>query len=278
MITINTPMGPQQAPLIAGEYSSLMIMKFAPSIAYQPAGQKFAFGLALHVDYATLDLRNGASPAYGIGVQPGVIVRPTDSLTLGLTYLSPQSTDFSRVIRFGSDQFDLELEAPQQVGLGVGYELFDHRLLVEVDVRWVNWADAKGYSDFDWNDQWIVGVGAQYELVLDRLFLRAGYNYGENPLKENNGWSPARTVNVQGAPFPEYYYETFRIIGFPAIVEHHLTAGIAYYPTQYFSIQAGFMYAFKSVIEEDGFGFNGPVTIRSDLQEYGVDFGLNWRF
>jgi len=234
--------------------------------------------VALHPDYAALDLRNVTSPAYGVGAQPGILFQPTKELSLGVTYISPQSTDFSNAINFGGQQFDLEMEAPQQAAFGAVYELFDGKLLVEANVKWINWSGAKGYEDFDWNDQWVFSVGAQCQVIPDRLFFRAGYNFGENPVEKHNGWSPADTVNVQGAPFPGYYYETFRVIGFPAIVEHHLTAGLGYRFSDRFSLDAGFVYAFSNSIKERGFGFSGPVTIASELEEYGADFGLSWRF
>jgi len=207
--------------------------------------------VALHPDYATLDLRNVTSPAYGVGAQPGILFQPTKELSLGVTYISPQSTDFSNAINFGGQQFDSEMEAPQQAAFGAAYELFDGRLLVEANVKWINWSGAKGYEDFDWNDQWVFSVGAQCQVIPDRLFFR---------------------------PFPGYYYETFRVIGFPAIVEHHLTAGLGYRFSDRFNLDAGFVYAFSNSIKERGFGFSGPVTIASELEEYGADFGLSWRF
>lgn len=57
---------------------------------------------------------------------------------------------------------------------------------------------------FDWQDQWIFAVGADYRWN-DRLTLRAGYNYGENPVPD----------------------ETLTPL-FPATVEHHLTLGFSW--------------------------------------------------
>ena len=105
-------------------------------------------------------------------------------------------------------------------------------------------------SDFDWNDQWVYAVGFQVE-PKKNLFLRAGFNYAKNPVDDHDGFvgafgaeGPLDVVNVQGAPFPRYYYETFRIIGFPAIVEKHLTLGAGYRFTERFSMNLGYMHAF----------------------------------
>lgn len=48
---------------------------------------------------------------------------------------------------------------------------------------------------------------------------------------------------------PTYYYETFRIIGFPAIVEQHLTFGIGYMFTESLKIDVGYMYAFENTAQ-----------------------------
>ena len=39
----------------------------------------------------------------------------------------------------------LTLEAPQQVGFGAAYDFLQGKLLLETDVKWLNWSDADGY-------------------------------------------------------------------------------------------------------------------------------------
>ena len=144
------------------------------------------------------------------------------------------------------------------------------------DTKWINWADADGYEDFDWDDQYVFAVGGQWQ-ALPKLFLRAGYNYAEHPLDENNGFSPAPT-SVQGKSLPGYYYETFRAIGFPAIVEHHVTFGMTYEFTPNFALNLGYVHGFEETFKEKGTDFAGPSTIESKLSEDSIDFGLTWRF
>jgi long-chain fatty acid transport protein len=275
------PPMPSQVPLIQGEYTSLQIMKFAPSLAYQLA-PNFSVGLAAHIDYAVLDLRNGSSPSYGLGAQLGLSWSPTDKLSVGFTYVTPQNTSFDKAVHYTADMAtfsneDLDLESPHIVGLGVAYRFLDNRLLTTVEGKYLNWSGAKGYKDFDWEDQWVIGAGVQFAAIPDTLFLRAGYNYGNNPVKENNGWG-AGARDVQGMSFPDYYYETFRVIGFPAVVEHHLTAGIGYAFSKKFELHLAYMHAFANTISEDGYFFGTPVNISSTLSEDSLDFGLTWRF
>ncbi|MCL4476169.1 MAG: hypothetical protein M1508_08085, partial [Nitrospirae bacterium] len=104
------------------------------------------------------------------------------------------------------------------------------------------------------------------------------------PVREHNGFvgatptGPAMT-SVQGKSMPVYYYETFRIIGFPAIVKQHLSFGIGYDITKTFAINAGYTHAFKEKIKESGTNMAGqPVTLESNLSENSLEFGFTWRF
>jgi long-chain fatty acid transport protein len=276
---INTGFPPPNntAPLIQGAFTSLMIMKFAPSLSYQ-VSPDFSVGAALHIDYATLDLRNGNSPAYGIGGQLGTLFRPTKHLSLGATYITPQSTDFANVVATPSGSHDLELQSPHQVAVGVSYGFLDDRLLVELDGKYLNWGGATGYKDFGWKDQWVAGIGAQFAAVPKKLFVRVGYNYGTNPVETHDGWGTG-VHNVQGMQFPDYYYETFRIIGFPAIVEQHVTAGVGYAFSEKFELNLGYTHAFENSVSETGSFMGGPAAnITSKLSEDSVEFGATWRF
>jgi long-chain fatty acid transport protein len=262
---------------VAGEFTELQIFKFAPAIAAQPF-ESLSLGLALHVDYANLDLRNGSSAGYAFGVQAGAIYKIMDDLSFGVNFVSPQSVDHENVLKAQNEQFDLELESPLQVGAGLAYTTLGGKLLLETDVKWLNWADADGYGDFGWDNQWVFAVGAQYK-PISKLALRAGYNYGKNPVKEHNGWNGADPVSIQGITLPKYFFESFRVIGFPAIVEHHVTAGIGYEFTPRFALNLGYMHAFENTITEKGTDFFGnPAEFESTLSQDSVDFGLTWRF
>lgn len=272
-------------PLVQGEYTQLQIMKFSPSIAYQ-VNNNLSLGLGVHIDYANLDLHHGSSFNYGVGAQLGAIYKASDQVTLGLTYVTPQEVDHKNVVLTPTGQiFDLKLESPQHVGVGISVEPIKNTLLIEVDGQWINWSSATGYNDFDWKDQWVLGLGVQYK-PSKQLALRAGYNVANNPVKEHNnfvgfnGANPLLTTNVQGIPFPTYYYETFRIIGFPAVAKQHVTFGIGYEISSKFALNAGYTHAFKETISESGTSPTSPAntTLSSTLSEDSLEFGLTWRF
>ena len=281
--------------LAGGTYSDFMLMKFAPSAAYQ-VNDWLSLGAALNIDYSTMDLGGGNSAGYGIGGQFGIIVKPHDKISLGLTYITPQPVSYRNIAAF--DQFyannpvtnpfgrpswgSLVLESPNTVGLGIAYEPLYRKLLFEVNVKWLNWSNARGYSDFGWHDQIVVGVGAQYK-PMPKMALRMGYNYGNNPLKgkDFNGTlgTPGSMTKVQGNYVPTYYYETTRVIGFPAITEHHLTFGATYDITEKFSMLFGYVISFRNRISSNGTTLTGaPVRISSALYENAIDLGFTWRF
>jgi long-chain fatty acid transport protein len=274
-------------PLVSGEYTSLQIMKFAPAVAYRYS-QNLSFGITAHIDYAALDLRSGTGIGYALGVQPGMIYKMNDNLSFGLTYVSPQKVTHKKVADFNQDGVldNLALESPQQVGLGISYNFAMLKALLEFDGKWINWANADGYKDFDWENQWVYSMGAQFE-PAENLTLRVGYNYGKNPVKTHDGFNGSinpfdlsqNTTNVQGKLINNYYYETFRIIGFPAIVEQHVTFGVGYKFSDKFSFHLGVMHAFEKTISESGLDIAGTsVTLKSTLSENSLDFGLAWRF
>jgi long-chain fatty acid transport protein len=107
---------------------------------------------------------------------------------------------------------------------------------------------------FNWKDQWVFAVGADYRLN-DVLTLRAGYNYGQNPVPDN-------TLNPL----------------FPATTERHATFGFAWLLRNKL-IEFGIERAFSS----DHTNFNpdpqvnpfGPGS-RVLHDQWTASFGVSW--
>jgi len=264
-------------------YTKLEVMKFAPNFAYQ-INDNFSVGASLSVDYQNLDLGEGSAHDYGYGAQLGIIYK-LGMFSLGASYTTPQSVTHKNVSTFASGTafnpfeptrryFDLELESPAIYAGGIAFQPND-KLSVEFDVRYLPWADSTGYKDFDWENQWVYAVGAQYKLT-PAVALRAGFNYAKNPVKEHSGYNAGSIVNVQGALMPAPMYEQFRIIGFPAVVEQHLTLGLGYALTDTVIIDLSLMHAFKQSISETD--SSGAIYYESTLEETSTTLGLTWRF
>jgi len=86
-------------------------------------------------------------------------------------------------------------------------------------------------------------------------------------------------VNVQGKRLPRYYYESFRVIGFPAVVEHHITAGIGYELGESLKVDFSYMHAFENQLSESGTAPDGSdAKLKSKLSEDAISFAFSWRF
>jgi len=259
-------------------YTDLSILKVAPNLAYMLT-PNWSIGASVHFDYGSLNLGDQKKSNWGVGFQLGTIYK-NGPVSVGAVYVSPQKVDHEGVGDFDGDgrNDDLTLESPWTFAFGVAVEPVQKVLLIEANAKYISWGSADGYSDFDWKNQWVFSVGAQYR-PIPKLALRAGFNYGENPVKDNDGWEAfGPTVDVQGKSVNRYQYEVLRITGFPAIVETHVTGGIGYQFTKNLSIDLGYTHAFKNDIKETGTFAGAPVSIESELTEDSIDFGVTWRF
>ena len=279
--SITMPFGPNGETL----YTNLQIMKFAPSLAYM-VNPNFSIGAALHINYGALDFGSGTSANFAFGAELGAIYK-AGPLSLGAVYISPQSIKHDNVFnldRYSTDSTtldDLKLESPQIFGVGIAYEPLQNVLFIETDAKWLNWGDADGYEDFGWKDQWVFNIGVQYK-PTPKLALRAGYNYGKSPVRSHSWDDSKGFVDVQGKQVPASLYEILRIAGFPAIVEHHVTAGLGYQLTKSVSLDLGYMHAFKNTVKETGTVCSpqgcGPGSVEASLYEDSLEFGITWRF
>jgi long-chain fatty acid transport protein len=277
---LHFPPGSPTVPLIAGQRTELSVMKFAPTVAYVPVPW-LSVGVALNVDYSTLDLGEGVGGAFGLGAQIGAIIKPHPKVSIGLSYVTPQNITYRRVTDFNGDGTldDLTLGSPNNLGLGVAVEPILKKLIIEGDIKWLNWSAARGYKDFGWRDQLVLNIGAEYK-PIPKLALRLGYNYGNNPLKHNTiDGMFGNTTSVQGFNVPTYYYEAFRTIGFPAIVQHHFTCGVGYHVKDNFIVNLGYVHGFAQTFTEDGVNlFGQPAKFKSTLYENSIDVGFSVRF
>jgi long-chain fatty acid transport protein len=256
------------------------VMKFAPSLAYL-VNDNLSLGAALHIDYANLDFGQGASHGYAAGIQLGALYK-TGPMSFGISYVSPQKVTHERVFDFDGDfiRDDFDLESPQNLAVGIAYQPTT-RFLIECDVKWINWGDADGYKDFEWDDQWVFAVGGQYK-PTPKLALRLGFGYSEQPI-DVKAQVPAgpRTVqgyNLQGG---QTNFSNFKILGLPAVVETHVGLGIGYDFTDTLSLNASFVHAFENSEKEtvtNGLGLNNDITFESELYENSFEFGLTKRF
>jgi long-chain fatty acid transport protein len=270
-------------------HTTFQFMRIIPAIAYK-VNDAISVSGAVHLAYGSLDMGavasggnagGGQSQTYGIGAQLGIAYNMGDFVYAGLTYQSPVSMTYKRV--FDSNCFagtcdrqfeDLKLTQPQELAFGVGVKPMDN-LKVGMDIRWINWRNAKGYKEFQWNDQWVIALGGEFK-PMQRLALRAGYNYGKSPIRGGTkDTTPNKTIPDFAVPFSDFQIAMFNLIGFPAITEHHITLGLGYEFTKNFGIDLAYKHAFnKKVRAEDGSGN----FVEAQNAQNAISIGLNWKF
>lgn len=258
-------------------FVKLSVLKIAPSLSFSLA-ENLSIGASLHGNYSTLDMGQGESDDFSAGAQFGLLYR-AGSIHLGASYTTPQKATFDDVYNFdaflGDQNKDaLSLEQPETFAGGVAWQASES-LLIEFNVKHLAWADAAGYGDFDWQDQQVYALGVQYA-ANNKLTLRAGFNYGENPVKENRGWNPQGITSVQGKSVPTFGYELLRTVGFPAIVESHLTLGFGYKLSDSLTLNASYMHAFEATASSISAG--DAISLESTLVEDSVTVALAWSF
>ncbi len=258
--------------------TKVSVMKFVPAVSYKAGA--FSYGLGMDIDYQAADFGEGLSHNYAVGARLGAGYE-YGAWNLGLTYVTPQTVDHKRIYNFdevppwNSTTYDnLKLANPAQYGAGVAYKGLD-KWLFTADVKYIDWANAKGYKDFDWQSQTVYAVGVQNK-TTDKLTLRAGWNYGKNPVKKHNNFNAGGATTIQGTPMSEFGYEYFRIVGFPGIVENHFTLGAGYEFSPKFTLNLGYMLAPANTISETD--NSGNITLKSKLSEQSLDLGLNFKF
>ncbi|WP_046244336.1 OmpP1/FadL family transporter [Hymenobacter terrenus] len=226
----------------------------------------------------------------GFGVNAGIFFKPSDKLSLGISYRSKinakvEDGDVTVVnptpalqSRFVGNKFDASLPLPATVNLGIGITP-NEKLTIGLDVNFTQWSEYRslrfdftkdgqpaqvGTSTFSeskrsYQDALTFRLGGQYK-VNDKLALRLGGAYDVTPVK--NGYVTPETPDND------------RIIA---------TAGVGYNITENFGVDASFMFqAFlKRTQTEDDLLNNGTTdrvagTYRTNISIPGI--GVRYNF
>jgi long-chain fatty acid transport protein len=276
----------------ANTHTTFQFMRVIPALAYK-VNDAISVSGAVHLAYGSLDLGaylcdpndptrcwnagGGQSQNYGIGAQLGIAYNLGDFVYAGLTYQSPVNMTYKRVFDSNGDGTfeDFKLTQPLELAFGVGVKPMDN-FKVGMDIRFINWKNAKGYKDFQWKDQLVIALGGEFK-PMQKLALRAGYNYGKSPIRGGvKDITNASRIPNFAAPFSDFQIAFFNIIGFPAITEHHITLGLGYEFTKNFSIDLAYKHAFnKKVSATDN---TNTFSIEAQNAQNAISIGLNWKF
>jgi len=254
-------------------YTSYSQMRFAPGLSYK-INDIVSVGAVVNIMYATMEFNAGGgqphmgASSFGYGATVGVLVKPVDFLQIGLAYETKSTfQDFSFNTAYGVDK--IEFNQPQTATIGLGIKPIKD-LSIGFDVQWIRWSETNGLDlpryagnassaqpwNLDWSDQFVYKVGIQYA-VHPMVTLRAGYNYGKMPLNSDRA---------------------FENMAFPAVSEHHITAGIGLNLTKNLTVNIGGMYSPPAKLTGSNIAGQGIVSYETEMSQYSIDMGVSYTF
>ncbi|MBI9090407.1 MAG: outer membrane protein transport protein [Desulfobacterium sp.] len=163
----------------------------------------------------------------------GVMYRPIDKVSLGVTYRSRAEGDFDGDVLRNEVKIStvtMDYDHPECVQAGVRY-FASKDLSVEFDMTWTRWgildeqvektpiAPGGGFHhDRNWNDEIQYKIGLEWK-ITDAFALRTGYTYDPTPVPNSTfdlGW-PDTDRNVYNIGFGWDITERWRLDG---VIQH----------------------------------------------------------
>ena len=235
--------------------TNLQLMQFGVPMAYKTGDLSLAVtpvlqygSLDINYDYAdtTLGGPNSGPGQIGMGVAQDLqfgfnlgVAYEMDNITIGAMYKSKIDMEYKgfsdTVAPFtgGLGYTNDKLSTPAEIGIGASYVIGEHT--IALDYKNIQWSDAKGYEDFEWDDQDVIAIGYQYQ--AKNWAARVGYNYASSPISEQN-YTGNNSANLAATTV-----NMFNLLGFPAIIESHYTVGGTYAFSKQTSLDLAFVYA-----------------------------------
>lgn len=187
---------------------------------------RLSFGGAMTLGVSYLDGpfvdTGGMTPGYALRGTLGANYDLGHCTSLGAYWQSKKSFNFEDAALLpGGSAVDIAFDHPQNFGIGIANNsLMDGRLLLAVDILYKHHSDAD-FLKAIYNNQWAYQFGAQYA-ASQRLRLRAGYAYNENPMRQDPVINSIGGVQLpDGIPALRYVQGQFA-----AVNEHRITAGV----------------------------------------------------
>ncbi len=275
---------PMQSGL-ASMQTNFQFMRIVPSIAYKNGD--FSIGGGISIAYGSLDIAGvmgnpmmkiepkqrggGTAQDLGLGVQIGSAYQITNELSVGAFYQSEVNMEYERVFDFNmNDEYqNLKLSQPAEYGVGFGYKKDNYKL--GLDYKKITWSSADGYDSFHWDDQNVYSIGGEYK--LNKLTLRAGFNYAKAPID-----GKFESSVVSGVPYNEVQLGYFNLIGFPAITDRHYTMGFGYDFSKKLTLDVSYVLAPKSKVTYNIPEIMGGGLVESTNKQNAFTFGLTYSF
>jgi len=278
--TMSSYLNMRVAPAASYKFTDRLTLGFAANFMYARMEYAVAGGMGMQP--------REAAGALGYGATFGLSYATEEGATLAVSYeTKSRFEDFSfdipphnLVVGFdglGNPIFapipggteTLDFDQPSVLTFGVSFKPMT-ALLVAADAQWIRWTSTNGENlpaftsnpmltggmpwNLDWSDQLVFKLGAQYDMT-EEIKVRAGYNWGANPLKGDRA---------------------FENIAFPAVSVHHFTLG-AGYQFGSLTVNVAAVYSPESKLE----GANAAQNIGSyetTMSQLAFDVGAAWKF
>jgi len=259
-------------PASNGTYASLIALDIVTSVGVSLT-DRLSLGTSVILSNATLGGpfvgNTGSSVDYALRGSVGIDYLWTPDTHVGMYWKSKAGYSFDNQVTFPAlapgVYFDVEAERPECIGLGVANtSLFDGRLLLAMDAVFQQYTDTAMFGEL-FNDQWALQWGAQYT-VNDRVRLRFGYAWNENPMRNSVGDRLGGVVPPAGVAQVQYVEALFA-----AIPQDRVTAGVSVrdvLPGVDMDLFAGGMFE-----ESQTFGIT-----TATVESYWIGTGLTWHF
>ena len=214
----------------------------------------------------------GYSDSFGFSYQLGLGYE-REKFTIGTTYLAPMKLSFKRLFDFDTDgTYDtLDLEFPSEFGVGAGFNFNPVR--VGVDVKYLDWESAEGFSSFKLKNQTVYSIGADWEVIPDKLTLRAGYNYGRSPVRDTTSLSPANgTSAISTGQFLDSQIAMFTTTAMPLSSEATYGIGLGYWFTSHLGLDLAYTYSPEVTTTQSGQTILAPSEFADPDSWHDVEF------
>jgi long-chain fatty acid transport protein len=265
---------------------NLMGLRVMLTLAYN--GSNFGVGLSPLYQYSSLMLsydskatggsyvnqEKNASNSANAGYLVGGYYDVMPTLTVAAAYQSQIQASYANQISNAGTGFGVtmgnDLYQPAQIKTGVSYAVAD-TLTLTLDYKQIQWSQANGYKDFNWQDENVYALGAKYS--GGGYWLGLGYNNSNNPIQSMaNG----------GTVYKSAVINLFNNMFFPAVITDSYTLGGGYSLSNSLSVEGAAVYSptVTTTVPIGGMGNGLPATLTNTTthSQESVQVSLRYKF
>lgn len=283
------------APAVAKKINDNLTLGAALNMDYQQMALKMKFSDTKSPNYMGVDMSRAAG-AMGFGFSAGAIYKVNDMIQFGATYTSEQSfSDIEyrlsagdvafpngqgQAIVSGNDTYKLKMNFPQQVAIGAAITPVEN-LKITADYKWINFKSTQEKINLTgnyalvsqqtgavvgsanalpiamgWDDVSVIAVGVEFK-VAPGATLRAGYNHGNSPIKEE---------------------DVFNNLALPAIAEDHIGLGADFRLGSNWELDLAYLKALKKEVTGKGDMMGSTSGAKIGLEGSSLTLGVAYNF